>query len=278
MSASLQDKVTLITGASSGIGEALAREFHRRGAKLVLAARRLDRLQTLSQELGSTDGRTICVTADVTKEGDLERVVADTIRKFGRLDIVVANAGFGVVGRIERLTVEDYHRQFDTNVYGVIRTVRAALPELKRSKGRLGIVGSVNGFLALPGNTPYAMSKYAVRALAEGLRPELAAEGISVTHIAPGFVESEIRQVDNKGNLHGAAKDPVPAWLRMPAKTAARQITSAIASRRRELIVTAHGKVIVFFFRHFPRTMAALVKQFVNSGRREPGTKRAEAT
>ncbi|HEX5814554.1 MAG TPA: SDR family NAD(P)-dependent oxidoreductase, partial [Methylomirabilota bacterium] len=147
------------------MGAALAREFARRGADVVLAARRVDRLDALAQDLERRGRRALAVACDVTRDGDVERAVAAARAAFGRLDVVVANAGFGVVGAVERLTLDDYRRQFETNVFGVLRTVRAALPELKRTAGRLAIVGSVSGHVATPGSSPYAMSKFAVRAL-----------------------------------------------------------------------------------------------------------------
>ena len=114
----------------------------------------------------------------------------------------MANAGFGVVGPIERLTLDDYRRQFETNVFGVLRTVFATLAELRRSRGRLVIVGSVSGHVALPNASPYAMSKFAVRALAQALDFELRPTGVSVTLVSPGFVDTELHQVDNRGVRH----------------------------------------------------------------------------
>ena len=159
--------VVFITGASSGIGEALAREWARRGADLALAARRVDRLERLAAELEAQHARRpLVIPCDVTRDGDLERAVARTLEAFGRLDVAVANAGFGVVGPVASLTLEDYRRQFETNVFGVLRTVYATLPALRASRGRLAIIGSVSGYLGMPGTSAYAMSKFAVRALA----------------------------------------------------------------------------------------------------------------
>ncbi|HEV8474046.1 MAG TPA: SDR family NAD(P)-dependent oxidoreductase, partial [Methylomirabilota bacterium] len=181
-------QVVLVTGASSGIGEALAREFARAGASLVLAARRVDRLQRLATELTAAGAATRVVPCDVTRDGDVERAVAAARESFGRLDVAVANAGFGVVGPVARLTLDDYRRQFETNVFGVLRTIYAALPEVRRARGSLVVIGSVSGHIATPGSSPYAMSKFAVRALAEALGHELAADGVSVTLVSPGFV------------------------------------------------------------------------------------------
>ena len=121
----------IITGASSGIGAALAREFARRGARLALGARRLDRLQALRTELEAAGSEVVVAACDVRDRASLDRLVAEAVARFGGLDIVVANAGFGVSGRFDALSVDDYRRQFDTNVLGVLRTLHAALPALR---------------------------------------------------------------------------------------------------------------------------------------------------
>ena len=253
-------QVVLITGASSGIGAALAREFARQGADLALLARRQDRLAALSTEIERPGRRALVLAADVAVDGDVEKAVAAALVAFGRLDVVVANAGFGVVGPVERLTLDDYRRQFETNVFGVLRTVRASLEALKASRGRLAIVGSVAGYIATPGASPYSMSKFAIRGLAQTLSYELAPTGVSVTLVTPGYVESEIRRVDNTGVFRAESREPIPAWLIMPAPRAARQIVRAIARRRREVVITGHGKVGVFVQRHAPWLIAATIR------------------
>jgi len=264
-------QVALITGASSGIGAALARELARGGADLVLAARRVDRLQAVAAEVEGVGRASLVVACDVTVDGDLERAVARARDRFGRLDVVVANAGFGVVGPLASLTLADYRRQFETNVFGVLRTIYATLPELERSRGRLAILGSVSGWLATPGSSPYAMSKFAVRGLAEAIGPELRPRGVSVTLITPGFVDSEIRRVDNQGSFRAEEREPVPAWLVMPAAKAARQIARAIARRRRETVITGHGKIAVFLQRHAPWLLVWGMRGLGVGSRREPG-------
>jgi len=210
------------------------------------------------------------VRCDVTLDGDPERAVAAAHERFGPVDIVVANAGFGVVGPFALLTLDDYRRQFETNVFGVLRTIYAALPDVRRRRGRIAIIGSVSGHIATPGSSPYAMSKFAVRALAESLGHELAPSGVSVTLVSPGFVASEIRRVDNQGVLRAETPDTVPKFLIMSTDRAARQIVRAIARRRREVVVTGHGKAFVFLHRHAPWLTAAVIRKFGVRSRGEP--------
>jgi len=249
--------VALVTGASAGIGEALARRFAQEGASVALLARRADRLAQLAAELASAHGvRALPLACDVTSDAEVAPAVRRAREELGRLDVVVANAGFGVGGHALQLTVDDYRRQMETNVFGVLRVVYAALPELLSRRGSLAIVGSVNGHVALPGTAPYAMSKFAVRALAQTLRYDLAPRGVSVTHISPGFVDTEIRRVDNQGRLHPDRADPVPAWLRMPVETAAAQIADAVHRRRAEKVLTRLGALAVWLENNLPSLMA----------------------
>ncbi|WP_437319193.1 SDR family oxidoreductase [Sorangium sp. So ce385] len=271
MASRLAGQVVLITGASSGIGEALAREVARRGGRVVLAARRTERLEALAGELRASGGEAIAAACDVTRDGDVERAVAQAIEAFGRLDVAIANAGFGVMGRVEDLSLDDFRRQLETNVFGALRTVKAALPELKRARGGVALIGSASGYLAFPTMGAYTMSKFAVRALAETLRAELHADGVAVTHVAPGFVESEIRRIDNAGKLLDGAREPVPRWLILPTPTAARQIMDAIAARRAEVIITGHAKLGVSLARHAPALLNAAIARLPRKGRRARG-------
>lgn len=258
-----QDQVVFLTGASSGIGEALARRFAGEGAKLVLLARREDRLRELAESLREDGAETLVKKCDVTVDGDLEAAAAAARKRFGRIDVAVANAGFGVAGRLEDLSLEDYRRQFETNVFGVLRTVYATLPDLKKSSGRLVLMGSVSGHIGTPLASAYTMSKFAVRALAESLYGELAGEGVSVTLISPGFVKSEIHQVDNQGRHKASRKSPVPSWLEVETDQAARTMIDAVAKRKREQIVTFHGKVFVALKRTFPDLTAEMLRRSV---------------
>jgi len=260
-----------ITGASSGIGAALAREFADEGADVALAARRVDRLEALASQIGKTGRRAVVIACDVTRDGDLERAAGQARAALGKLDVVVANAGFGVTGKLETLSLDDYRRQLETNVFGVLRTIYATLDDLKKTRGRLVLIGSVSGHVAVPGSSAYSMSKFAVRGLADSLGHELASYGVAVTLISPGFVESEIGQVDNRGVWRPQApRRPLPASVVMATPTAARKIVRAVARRRREVVITGFGKAAVVLQRHAPWLLAAIIRRFGIKGRREP--------
>jgi short-subunit dehydrogenase len=201
--------VIFITGASAGIGAAVAREAARQGADVVLAARRQERLRTLAAEIESMGQRALIARCDVTRD------------------------------------------QFETNVFGVLRTVMATREPLIAARGCLAIVGSVNGYVSFPGSSPYSMSKAAVHALAFTLWHELRPRGVGVTLVAPGFVKSEIRQIDNRGAHHPQARDHIPSWLSGSTEKTARQILRAVRKRRRVEVITGHARVAVFLQRHF---------------------------
>ena len=267
--ATLKDKVVFVTGASSGIGAAISLECAKRGADVVLAARRTDRLEGVASRVRSFGRRALPVACDVTVDGDVERAVSEAIQRLGTIDRVYANAGFGVTGPLEKLEIEDYRRQFETNVFGVLRTVFASMDALRSSRGCLAIMGSVSGYLAMPGSSPYSMSKAAVHALADSLRTEFRGHGVGVTLIVPGFITSEIRRVDNRGVFRQDARDRIPEWLPMAADTAARKIVDAVERRRRVLVLTGHGRLAVFLQRHAPWLVAAGVGRMRGRLRRD---------
>ena len=257
----LAGKSIFITGASSGIGAALANEFARRGARVALAARREERLREVQRLIEGQGGEAMALVCDVTDRASLERAIAKTQAAFGGLDIVVANAGFGVTGPFERLPTSAYRRQFETNVFGVIDTIHAALPLLKVSRGQVVIVSSLLGRLGSPGTSAYTASKFALCGLAESLHYELSELGIAVTCLEPGLIASEFRQVDNKGIHHADVPDPAPRWFVVPTDRAARSMVRAIAQKRFEAVIAGHAKVIVFCARHFPRTWRFIARR-----------------
>lgn len=244
-------KVVWITGASSGIGESLAQEWRRRGFRVVLSARRVDRLSRLAAELGGS-AWALAIPCDVTQDGECERVVQETLAAYGRLDVVMANAGFGISAPFELLSLQDFERQLDTNLYGVIRTAQASRVALEQTQGVLALTASVAGMIGLPGGSPYSVSKFAVRALGECLRAEWAHKNVAVTVLSPGFVESEIRKVDNQGVYHDEYRDPIPSWLVVPRATAAREMARAVENRVAERVITGHGKILALLARLSP--------------------------
>ncbi len=260
----------MITGASSGIGAALARAYAHRGANLILVARRLDRLEGLAEKLILYNRKVLFLQADVSQDGELERAVAQARAQLPSLDVVIANAGFGVAGIAERLNLEDYRRQFETNVFGVLRTFYATFAELKKSQGSFAVIGSVNGYLSLPGNSAYGMSKHAVRAWADSLYHEGRQVGVSVTHISPGFIATEIRQVNNQGEFLQNAKDPIPGWLCASPDRAAGVIVRAVEARVRERSITFHGWLVIRLVRHFPQLTHWLIRLLGISARKQP--------
>jgi NAD(P)-dependent dehydrogenase (short-subunit alcohol dehydrogenase family) len=170
----------------------------------------------------------------------------------GGLDVAVANAGFAVAGRVEKLSAADWRRQLDVNVIGTAMTARYAIPHLRERKGRLALVGSVSAMLSAPGLGAYSASKYAVRAIGQALAVELHGSGVTCTTIHPGFIESEIAKVDNQGRYDESRKDGRPKNLMWPAKRAGRAMVDAIAKRKREYTFTGHGKAGAFAGRHAP--------------------------
>jgi NAD(P)-dependent dehydrogenase (short-subunit alcohol dehydrogenase family) len=245
-------QVVWITGGGTGIGEAMALEFARRGARVVVSGRREAPLEAVVSGCEAAGGQAMAVACDVTDEQSVRAAVAAITARWGRLDVAVANAGYGVTGRIESLTLDDWRRQFDTNVFGLIATIQAALPELKKTRGRMVLIGSVSGTISTPGTGAYNASKYAVRSIGQTLAIELDGTGVSCTTIQPGFVESEIARVDRFGEHHAEWSDHRPNLLMWPAARAARVTVDAIWAREREFTFTGHGKLGVFLGTHTP--------------------------
>ncbi len=250
-------KTVLITGASSGIGEALAKRFSALGANLVLVARRKERLDQLAREIQKPGVASLCCQADITQEGEIEEAVEAAIKKFGRIDVVVAGAGFAVAGNLENLSLQDYRNQFEVNVFGVLKTVYACLAELKKANGQLAIIGSVVSEISMPHDTAYCMSKHALTGLTDGLRAELNQYGISLTYILPGFVDTGIHHTNNQNEPGtGRDSDSPPKFLLMHPSQAAQIIEKAITARNNKQVVTLHGRVVLFINRLLPGIFA----------------------
>ena len=252
MAKRFDNQVVWITGGGSGIGRALALAFADEGATVAVSGRREDRLQRVVQELEKRGAKGLAVRCDVTDEASVAEAVRKVVRTFGGLDVAVANAGFAVAGRIEKLSAADWRRQLDVNVIGTAMTARYAIPHLRERKGRLALVGSVMSMVSMPGLGAHSASKYAVRAIGQALAVELHGSGVSCTTIFPGYTESEIAQVDNQGRFDASREDRRPKNLIWRTNRAARVMVDAIAKRKREYTFTAHGKAGAFAGRHMP--------------------------
>ncbi|MFP4501976.1 MAG: SDR family oxidoreductase [Candidatus Hydrogenedentota bacterium] len=259
MAKRFEGRRAFITGASSGIGAAVARELAAQGAQVALAARRKDKLEELAGAIHDTGGTAIAVACDVTDAASVAAAMTQTIEHFGGLDVVLANAGFYVDGILQQLEPEDYRRQMEVNFFGVVNTTCAALPHLVQSKGCLGIVSSAMGLMAMPAASAYCASKFAVCGFGEAIYYDLAPQGVAVTLINPGLVASEIRSINNRQE-HTGKPDPAPQQFVMPAEKAARKIANALYKRKPAIILTRMANVGDFLNRHFPRTSRVAYK------------------
>jgi NADP-dependent 3-hydroxy acid dehydrogenase YdfG len=210
----IKDKVVVITGASSGLGEAAARHLAPHGAKLVLGARRLERLQALAKELSL--GNDAAVQTDVTQYAQVKHLVDHAVQSHGRIDVIINNAGLMPQSLLERAKVEEWDRMIDVNIKGVLYGIAAALPHMiARKSGHIINVSSVAGHKVAPGGTVYSATKHAVRVISEGLRQEVKPYNIRTTVISPGAVATElpnsITEPDMAERMRKAYSIAVPA-------------------------------------------------------------------
>jgi short-subunit dehydrogenase len=241
-------QVVVVTGASMGIGRALALEFARGGATVVLAARTKEKLDAVEKEIEALTGaapqtRTLVVVTDVAKRDDVQRLVEMTIAKFGRLDVLVNNAGFGVSSFLEVMPRAELDRIFAVNVFAPLHAVQFALPHLERSgRGIVVNVGSVIGRRAVPMLGAYCMTKFALAAFSEALRAEVARRNVHVVHVEPGMTATEF---DANRVVVG---DFPPEYRRrrvMTAEEAARRTVAAVERRQDRLVLTFTGKLLI---------------------------------
>jgi NADP-dependent 3-hydroxy acid dehydrogenase YdfG len=189
----IEGKVIVITGASSGLGEASARLLCAQGASVVLGARRVDRIESLANQLTTSGGKAIAIATDVTQHDQVKRLADAAVRRFGRIDVMLNNAGLMPQAPLERLKIGEWDRMIDVNIKGVLYGIAAALPYMKQQKaGHIVNVSSVAGHKVGPGFAVYAATKHAVRALSEGLRQEVKPYNIRTTVISPGAVATEL--------------------------------------------------------------------------------------
>jgi len=227
MSNNIQGKVVVITGASSGLGEATARHLAALGAKVVLGARRLERLQTIAQEIRAAGGEAAAFAVDVTSRQDLEALVQGALDTFGRVDVMINNAGLMAISPIRERRIDEWDRMIDINIKGVLYGIAAALPVFEQqNSGHFINISSVAGIKVFsPGGSVYSGTKYAVRAISDGLRHEVGGS-IRTTTIEPGAVDSELKL----GSGHQPSADVVMEFYKqaIPAESVARAIAYAI--------------------------------------------------
>jgi NADP-dependent 3-hydroxy acid dehydrogenase YdfG len=228
MSNNIEGKVVVITGASSGLGEATARLLCAQGASVVLGARRVNRLLSLVDELTARDGKALAVATDVIRCEQVGRLVDTAVQTYGRIDVMINNAGLMPQSPLERLKIEEWNQMIDVNIKGVLYGIAAALPYMKQQKGGHINVSSVAGHKVWPGGAVYAATKFAVRALSEGLRQEAKPHNIRTTVISPGAVATELLNTISEPDVAEAVRKRT-AQIAISAESFARVVAFAIS-------------------------------------------------
>ncbi|WP_430814917.1 SDR family oxidoreductase [Carboxylicivirga sp. RSCT41] len=255
----MKDKVIIITGASSGIGLACAREFAQRGAKLALAARSVEKLLEVEQELKSNGTEVISVQTDVSVEEHCKHLVSETLRAFGRIDILVNNAGISMRAAFQDVDLSVLKKLMDVNFWGTVYCTKYALPSLLESKGSVVGVSSIAGFIGLPGRTGYSASKFAMHGFLETIRVENLKKGLHVLIAAPGFTASNVRKAALTADGSNQGETPRKEEKMMSAEEVASHMAKAILKRKRTLILTfVEGKLTVFLSKWLPKLLDKL--------------------
>jgi len=254
----MENKVVVITGASSGIGKALAQECASRGAKLVLAARRIDRLKELEQNLSGIE--VVSVKTDVSIEDDCRNLMEQAVKRFGRIDVLINNAGVSMRAMFADLDLAVVKKLMNVNFWGTVYCTKYAMPYLLKAKGTVVGVISIAGYVGLPGRTAYSASKYAIRGFLDALRIENLKTGLHVLVAAPGFTASEVRQVALTADGKKQGETPRDESKMMSSEECAHHIANAIEKRKRKLILTfAEGKLTVFLGKLFPTLLDKMI-------------------
>lgn len=247
----MKDKIVLITGASSGIGKALAYEFASRGASLVLAARRLDRLQLIKEDLPNTP--IVIVKADVSIEEECQHLIDQTVAHYGKIDVLINNAGISMRALFADVDIKVIKKLMDVNFWGTVYCTKSALPYLLKTKGSVVGVISIAGYVGLPARTGYSASKYAIRGFLDALRIENLKTGLHVLVAAPGFTASEVREAALMQDGTSQGHTPRNESKMMSAEKCAWYIANAVKKRKREIILTfLEGKMTVFLGKIVP--------------------------
>jgi NADP-dependent 3-hydroxy acid dehydrogenase YdfG len=212
MDINIKDKVVVITGASSGMGEAAAKHVSQLGATVVLGARRTDRIENLAKEINNNGGKALAIAVDVTQREQVKKLVDATVAEFGRVDVLLNNAGIMPLSLVESLHVDEWDKMIDVNLKGVLNGIAAVLPYMKKQKsGQIINTSSVAGHKVFSGSAVYSATKFAVRALTEGLRMEVKPYNIRTTIVCPGAVKTELLEHITDAGVRQANEDYVGA-------------------------------------------------------------------
>jgi short-subunit dehydrogenase len=255
----MKNNVVLITGGTSGIGRACALEFGRAGAKVVITGRDAAKLADAAAELAAAGIEHRTVQADVGDLAAATQAVADTVAAFGRLDVLINNAGLSMRAKFADVDVKVLEQLMQTNFFGTVYTTKAALPYLLESKGTIVGISSIAGFRGLPGRTGYSASKFAMNGFLEALRTELLPQGVNVLTAAPGFTASNIRHAALMANGHSQNDTPRDEGKMMSSEEVAHHLRKAVAQRSRTLVLTGQGKLTVFLNKWLPGLTDRLV-------------------
>lgn len=248
----MENKVVIITGATSGIGKACAFEYGKQKAKVVVTGRNQDKLDILSEELTTAGIEHHTVLAEASSEADSEKVIETALERFGRIDVLIANAGISMRALFEEMKLEVFLKVMDVNFRGSVYITKYALPHILKSKGAIIAISSINGHRGTPARTAYTASKYAMEGFYEALRTEVFKRGVHVLVVSPGFTESNIRNIalDAEGTSQG--ESPREESSMMSAEEVAHRIYKAHQKKKRDLVLTRQGKLAVFLNKWIP--------------------------
>ncbi len=250
MNMAFLNQTIIITGASSGIGKALAIRLLELGAQVAVCGRNQEKLNELTH---TNQGQNLLtVKADVSIEADCDRLVAETIEKFGKIDVLINNAGISMRALFQEVDLEVLRQSMDINFWGTVYCTKYALPHILKTKGSILGISSIAGYKGLPCRTGYSASKFAMQGFLESLRIELSQQHVNVLWISPGFVASNIRNTALNAQGMAQSETPLDEKNLMSAEECAEKILKAIQQRKRSLIMTTQGKLTVWMNKFFP--------------------------
>ncbi|MCB0804749.1 MAG: SDR family oxidoreductase [Bacteroidales bacterium] len=255
----MKNKVVVITGASSGIGKSLAEKFAEKGSKIVIAARRTEELENLKNDLENQGVEVLAVKTDVSKEPDCENLVAEAVKRFNRIDILINNAGISMRALFEDVHLDVIRRLMDVNFWGTVYCTKYALPHVLQTKGSIVGVSSIAGYKGLPGRTGYSASKFAMHGFLEVLRIENMKKGLHVLIACPGFTASNIRKSSLVADGSQQGESPRAEAKMMSSDEVATRILLAIHKKKHRLVLTTNGILTVTLNKFFPRLMDRMV-------------------